>query len=339
MAKTANKENNFWYVGTDVEVLDDERLSSEEKLLFCVLCRYSNKKDKNHEIRECFPSVKLLARKVACSERKIQQAMNRLEELGLVKRTPRYENNRQKSNKYRVIGCEADCYQKRGAGRSPLPPNQVHPENDSHKNDIYIPKGESESPSQDSQDSQKPVEENNVMSHQNHQGQHDSDQQKKTQLDKAKVLEVSPEACDEEKFKPEDAPYAMKPTAELFLIKTGRAGLTNADISAFRELNGLHTPARIQTEIYTQLKKFAAKGRPASSLNMPYIASVLRKQKPTFKPLSPGDDKTPEELAAIEKACRDLNACVITTPDDMTEEEAIAMMERTDALLREMGEL
>ena len=360
--KITNTSNSWhtWGSVVDDAILSDRELDMTAKVVFWTLCTFATPQN-----RSCFPKVSTIADKMGVSVRTVQYALADLEGRGVIRRQYNFDHSqprerRQKTTTYYLIGHKAECYggdgQMEDFYESPTVTIENEPEYDTlgdftyatccttsvqgiapqevyQNKDTYIPKGESESPSQDSQEH---VEENEVTSHQS-QKQHDSDQQKKTQLDKAQF--PGKPFVAQAILTPDDAPHSMRPTAELFLIKTGRAGLTNADISAFRELNGLHTPARIQTEIYTQLKKFAAKGRPASSLNMPYIASVLRKQKPTFKPLSPGYDKTPEELAAIEKACRDLNACVITTPDDMTEEEAIAMMERTDALLREMGEL
>ena len=329
-------------------------LSSNARAVYSTLCTFATPTK-----RYCWPKVATIAARIKRSVRTVQRGLRELEAAHRIETKRRVKIKGMRLTVYYLLGNEGKIShqndqrndEEEGLFEPPFYPSEdmsviadvdqvvtthmtdLSPKEVDSENKTYIPKGESESPSQDSQEH---VEANNVTSHQS-QEQHDSDQQKKTQLDKAQFSGKPFEA--QAILTPDDAPHSMRPTAELFLMKTGRAGLTNADISAFRELNGLHTPARIQTEIYTQLKKFAAKGRPASSLNMSYIASVLRKQKPTFKPLSPGDDKTPEELAAIEKACRDLNACVITTPDDMTEEEAIAMMERTDALLREMGEL
>ncbi len=331
-------------------VISAEELSSNARGVYSTLCTFATPTK-----RYCWPKVATVAARMKRSVRTVQRGLRELEAAHRIETKRRVKIKGMRLTVYYLLGDEgkksyqndqqndeeegllelpfypfddmpviADVDQVVTTNMTDLSPKEVDSENKT-----YIPKGESIP----SQDSQKPVKENDVVSHKN-QEQHDSDQLQKTKLDKAQVSGKPFEA--QTNFTADDAPYAMRATAELFLIKTGRAVLTNNDISALRELATRHTPARVQSEIYTQLKKFAARRQPISELNFPYIASVLRKQPATFKPFSRRDNKTPEELAAIKEACRDLMP--EPTPK-LTEAEAIAMMERTDALLREMGEL
>lgn len=59
---------------------DWKSLSKGDKLIFASIKRYMNK-----DTRECFPSLHTVAKRLHCSDSKIQKAMYRLEEAGLIK--------------------------------------------------------------------------------------------------------------------------------------------------------------------------------------------------------------------------------------------------------------
>ena len=65
------------------------------------------------------------------------------------------------------------------------------------------------------------------------------------------VIEDEPKTPEEDAplCSPEDAPAPMGATVDYFLLKTGRSGISAAELSAVRALGKRHTPARIQTEI------------------------------------------------------------------------------------------
>ena len=70
----------------------------------------------------------------------------------------------------------------------------------------------------------------------------------------------------------------MRPTAELLLFKTGRKGLTEAEVSALRALSVRHFPARVQREVDRAVERWGRQGRPLSGLTFVYIAEALRWQ-------------------------------------------------------------
>jgi len=75
-----------------------------------------------------------------------------------------------------------------------------------------------------------------------------------------------------------EAPDAMRQTAEYLLLKTGRAGLTEEEISALRTLNSRQYPARVQKEIDIALERFQRLGRSPGDLTFCYIAESLSRQ-------------------------------------------------------------
>ena len=108
--------------------------------------------------------------------------------------------------------------------------------------------------------------------------------------------EPQPEIPDspKEAYTPEDAPDIMRPTAELFLHKTGHKALTWDDISALRELAASQYPSRVQKEIDTAVKRFLKRGQPLSVLTLSYIAGSLKHQPSRNKPKKPKPDQTPQ---------------------------------------------
>ena len=118
----------------------------------------------------------------------------------------------------------------------------------------------------------------------------------------------TPKADNAQKlYTPDDAPDIMKSTAELFLYKTGKEGLTWSDISALRTLAAKHYPSRVQKEIDTAVKRFRKRGQPLTALTLNYIAGSLQNQptwgrKPKPKPQpQPHPTEAPQRTEA-EKA-------------------------------------
>ena len=79
-------------------------------------------------------------------------------------------------------------------------------------------------------------------------------------------------------FPVSEAPGAMRQTAEYLLLKTGRTGLSEEEISALRALDAGHYPARVQKEIGTAIERFKRIGRPPGTLTFCYIAESLANQ-------------------------------------------------------------
>lgn len=70
----------------------------------------------------------------------------------------------------------------------------------------------------------------------------------------------------------------MRSTAEYLLLKTGRKGLDEEEISALRTLDAHHYPARVQREIDKAVERYGRLGRPLRTLSFGYILSALQHQ-------------------------------------------------------------
>jgi hypothetical protein len=75
-----------------------------------------------------------------------------------------------------------------------------------------------------------------------------------------------------------DAPAAMRPTVELYLLKTGHEAMTPQDLSAIRALEKLHTPTRVNQEISKALERYSKAGKAVTELTLDYIYRSLQYQ-------------------------------------------------------------
>lgn len=256
-----------WFACIDFTVLDDERLSPIEKVVFCLLCRFTNWQN-----RECYPSIKIIAKKANCSERSVVNALKKLIELGLIERRERFNNGRQTTSLYKIIGFEAPCYEVQNAqeseggcstftppcssctheGESPAP--RI---NDIHNNYNYSNEG-SKSP--------EPKAEN----------------PESNQPDTVKA--EKPEQSQSYSPDSREIPEAMRATARYLLMRAGRQYLSANEVQNLRYLALLHTPARVQKEIDVAVNRFNKHGRNLTCLGFDYIAACLAHQQKTLKP-------------------------------------------------------
>lgn len=259
------------YSMIDNVVLIDQSLSPIDKVVYCVLCVHAGIKSK-----ECILKVKTIAREANCSERSVQNSLKTLEERGIIERAERFKEGTQLSSSYQIISREACCY----TGSNTCTPPRTKcargvQETTPHINEKYL---------------------NDIDS-----------LTREAQLPDEELKPDNPE----EIFTPDDAPEIMKPTAELFLYKTGRKKLTWEEISALRELSASQVPARVQKEIYTAVKRFIKRGQSLSELTFGYISGSLahqptrsrkRKIPKTIKPLAVPEYECTDEQAEAEMA-------------------------------------
>lgn len=298
-------QRDFWFACVDIDVLEDNRLTPIEKVVFCLLCRYVNLGS-----RDCFPSIKKLAEKANCSEFSVQKALKRLAELGLIERQERFINGRQTTSLYTIIGFKAPYYKnkseaKGGSTKLTPPPStlthegqsDVPPINDIQNNDIIYSTREADLPNSTG------PEKTNEFEPQADPKETSSSDNEKNQKNVDKAVNSNPE----EKFTPDNAPEIMKATAELLLLKTGRKFLAWEEVLALRELSASQMPARVQKEIDTACERFMRQGKSLSSLRFEYIASALRNQ-PTrgkkAKNKSQSENVKPSEI----RKCTDAQA-------------------------------
>lgn len=306
---------DFWFACVDIDVLEDDRLTPIEKIVFCLLCRFVNLGN-----RDCFPSVKKIAEKANCSEFSVQKALKKLVDLGLIERQERFINGRQTTSLYKIIGFRASCYEHNresegGSTRLTPPPttltdggqSDVPPYNDIQNNDIYYSTREANLPNSTEPEKSKELEPETEPK--KNQCSDNSENQKN--VDKA--VNSNPE----EHFALGAAPSIMQPTARYLLQRTGRKYLAWEEILALRELSASQMPARVQKEIDRACERFQRQGKPLSSLRFEYIASALRNQPTRGKK---SKNKQPEAM----KKTQEIRTC--------TNEQAEAEMARIEEL-------
>ena len=270
----------FWFACVDIDVLRDKKLSQAARLIFAILCTFTTT-----EKRGCWPSNDTVAELTGVSRSTVIRACKELQARGVIARSNRFDEDKggQTSSYTEIVGHKASCYD----GAVPMT-----------------------SPS--STDDTPPV------SPMTHEGYHMKDIKdsltREAQLPDEPILVFedgqpvdSPKPDNpEEVYTPDDAPEIMKATAELFLHKTGRQGLTWDEISALRELSASQFPSRVQKEIDTAVKRFLKRGQPLTELTFGYIAGSLshqptrgkrRKLPKTAKP-SPVPECTDEQAEA-----------------------------------------
>ncbi|WP_286677294.1 helix-turn-helix domain-containing protein [Aminobacterium sp. EBM-42] len=213
--------------------------------------------------RTCFPKVATLAKTAGCSERTVYSALKDLEECGYIKRITRYDGRgMQTSSSYEIIGHKA----KREAKEEPSPANIADPackkrHTSPAKNDIPL------TIATITKDTYSPTER---------------------------------ETLPQETQNPEDAPSSMRETAKLLLLQTKRSGLREEEISALKDLAISHTPARVQKEITTAIKRFIKNKRSLAELDFCYIAESLKYQK-SWNPKAQKRASPTEDLSDLDE--------------------------------------
>lgn len=84
------------------EILDHEDLSTSEICVAVVLASHVNDRT-----QDCFPRIETIAREAGLSERKVRQALQRLEQLGLIRRLVRCVGRLRNRNAYQLVGLGA----------------------------------------------------------------------------------------------------------------------------------------------------------------------------------------------------------------------------------------
>ena len=77
------------------------------------------------------------------------------------------------------------------------------------------------------------------------------------------------------------APDIMRPTAEYFLLKTGRKGLRWKEVSVLRKLSATQYPTRVNKEIERACERFKKRNQSLLCLTLMYIWAALKNQ-PTW---------------------------------------------------------
>ncbi|WP_296992379.1 helix-turn-helix domain-containing protein [Thalassospira sp. UBA1131] len=84
------------------EIFDHDDLSTSEICVAVVLASHVNDRT-----QDCFPRIETIAREAGLSERKVRQALKRLEQLGLIRRLVRSAGRLRNRNAYQLVGLGA----------------------------------------------------------------------------------------------------------------------------------------------------------------------------------------------------------------------------------------
>jgi hypothetical protein len=248
-------------------------LSIYERMVYVVLCSFASREG------ECFPSIGTIAKSAGCSERQVQRSLTILEALNVVKKTSVYRQgtSKQLANLYTLVGFRAKTEEGEGClAVTPVFPGgvtgghrggdcqapQVLPEElkeqEKIPNTLYSEAGASagEKGAEDSGSSDTPVPYPQGIPYQ-----------------------------EKPEVKREEVPSAFRETFDLFLLKTGRQGITREELSRIEALEKIHVPSRVQETITKALERFRNPRKPGSHPREPseltwhYIWDVLKNQR------------------------------------------------------------
>ncbi len=250
-----------WETRSSMDIINrpKEELGVYEKMVYVVLCGYADRSG------SAFPTVATIACGASCSTRQVFRALKILEKCGLLVRTPRYvEGKGQVGNLYALYG----------------------PEHYRSVNEIVPADRETQGYDCDSQTRPADVMDSHAPYDCGSQLYIRSIEQPQKNIKDtptgAAPAETAPEDSDQgtdgELLPVSEAPSAMRSTAEYLLLKTGRKGLDEEELSALRTLDAHHYPARVQREIDKAVERYGRLGRPLRTLSFGYILSALQHQ-------------------------------------------------------------
>lgn len=259
----AREQSDFWFACIDNAVIFDPNLSMLDFRVFCILRAFVNVRTNEWVLR-----VKTLADKAGVSERSVQRSLKVLVERGLIEREERFCKGKQSASLYRIIGHRAACYQNDEIAKGDTPDTSANFRGDSGvacMGDCGVAPSLREPKTYEKKDTPTG----------------------------AAPAEATPKDPDQETdsglLSVSEAPSAMRSTAEYLLLKTGRKGLDEEEISALRTLDAHQYPARVQREIDKAVERYGRLGRPLRTLSFGYILSSLQHQPSR----APGGGKPP----------------------------------------------
>jgi hypothetical protein len=94
----------------------------------------------------------------------------------------------------------------------------------------------------------------------------------------------------------ESVPKAFRETYDLFLLRTGRSGISREELARIEALEKLHVPSRVQEEISIALERFRRMGREPCELDWDYLWRSLRNQKSGVEPARSRSRGSPKEV-------------------------------------------
>jgi hypothetical protein len=314
---------NYPFCIVELRVLQDEDLSTYDKMIYITLCSFASARD-----RECFPAIGTIARRASCSERQVRISLGVLEALGYIARefvtggstvyTLLDLDERAAQRTEKSEGWDTSKKDSPDAQDTPAPHaggaaqyaggaaphaggaaphaggggttcrggrHTVPPNKKYLTRTIELEK-----------DTQPSVEAS------------PGESPPKLGFENPEVQPQNPEAFLPEPSLPEpsfsgssfpfresevtfydiqEAPVAMRNVAHYLLMATGRQGLFEEEISVLRTLNASHYPSVVLKEIDVALERFERMERDPKTLTFQYIADAMKYRKST-RSMTPG---------------------------------------------------
>jgi hypothetical protein len=258
-------------------------LSTYERMVYVVLCSYASREG------ECFPSLETVASGSGCSVRQVQRALRVLEEKGVLRCQAQYrpQDKRQTANVYSLLGFpngQPEKGEKKDGG-------SILPSSSGGRVTIGHPPGDCQSPQEvdPSEVQEKKELPDTLYPAAGAAERGESGERTLFPGEKVQALQGKPHGEYPPQEKPEvtreSVPSAFRETYDLFLLKTGRTGITESELARIEALEKLHTPSRVQAEISKSLERFKNPRRPGfhprdpSELTWHYLWDVLKNQK------------------------------------------------------------
>lgn len=98
--------SKYWFAVVDIAVIRDAALTSTAIRIFCILCSFASRETRSWRLR-----IKTLADLAGCGETAVRDALKCLIARGVIEKKPQYKNGQQVASEFRIIGCDAPCYQ------------------------------------------------------------------------------------------------------------------------------------------------------------------------------------------------------------------------------------
>ncbi len=243
-----------WEARVEMEIFSLPGLSSYDKLIYVLLRGFAN------HVGHAFPSTEKIAALASCCERQVRRATANLVKCGLLRKKEQFnDKHEQLCNLYEIYDAQSFI---------PLP---------QEGEDKAVPESKEpiKSEEKDRPDCQSACTARTVSP-----GRADCESAKQLHINNTlpTVKGAEAPADTSQAVSLAEIPVIMRPPAEYLLLKTGRRGLSPEEVNAFKLLEKIHLPARIQQEINTAIGRFQARGRPLGDLTAEYLYESLKHQ-------------------------------------------------------------
>ena len=260
-------KRNHPFCIVEIPFLLDEGLSTHDKMIYVVLCSFASVRN-----QKCYPSVPTIAGRASCSERQVRRSLLVLEECGYIEREFAVGH----ATTYSILDIPERAATQTGGTVSP-----------------DTPAPQSGGAALQSGDPGHTVRHNNTSNiTKNNIREQEKDSSPSGRGNCPAAAKEPEKESPTENLPVSEAPEAMRQTADYLLLKTGRSGLKESEISELRKLDAAHYPAVVQRVVDQAVDRFKRDGRDLRTLDFFYIADTLRYRKPTRDPT--GRKKAPQ---------------------------------------------